>query len=77
MILDMINVLPEKRLSADQFLKMWCPLVFPEYFSPLLHDFFSYLVPLDTDNRVSHKNLWFLTGFTSFRFDMRSNFVIC
>jgi phosphoinositide-3-kinase regulatory subunit 4 len=53
MILDMINILPEKRLSADQYLKMWCPRVFPEYFSPLLHDFFSYLVPLDTDSRVS------------------------
>ncbi|XP_024383874.1 serine/threonine-protein kinase VPS15 isoform X3 [Physcomitrium patens] len=53
MILDMINVLPEKRLSADQYLKLWCPIVFPEYFSPLLHDFFSYLVPLDTDNRVA------------------------
>lgn len=53
MILDMINVVPEKRSSADQYLKTWCPRVFPDYFSPLLHDFFSCLVPLDTDNRVA------------------------
>ena len=53
MILDMINILPEKRSSADQYLKTWCPRVFPEYFSRLLHDFFSCLIPLNTDNRVS------------------------
>ncbi|XP_024396466.1 serine/threonine-protein kinase VPS15 isoform X3 [Physcomitrium patens] len=53
MILDMINVLPQNRLSADDYLKLWCPRVFPEYFSPLLHDFFSYLISLDTDNRVA------------------------
>lgn len=54
MILDMIQVLPDKRCTPEEYLKMWSPSVFPDYFSPLLHDFFSYLVPLDTDNRVSH-----------------------
>lgn len=54
MILDMIQVLPDKRSTPEEYLKMWSPSVFPDYFSPLLHDFFSYLVPLDTDNRVSH-----------------------
>ncbi|CAK9223943.1 unnamed protein product [Sphagnum troendelagicum] len=53
MIMHMIQLNEETRLSAEEYLQMWTPTVFPAYFSPLLHNFFSCLVPLDTDTRVA------------------------
>ncbi|CAM6126892.1 unnamed protein product [Calypogeia fissa] len=53
MILHMIQLDPPARWSPDEYLQTWAPTVFPSYFSPLLHKFFSSLVPLDTDTRVA------------------------
>lgn len=53
MILHMIQLDPTARLTAEQYLQSWAPLVFPGYFLPLLHSFFSCLLPLDIDTRVA------------------------
>ncbi|KAI5081544.1 hypothetical protein GOP47_0002147 [Adiantum capillus-veneris] len=53
MILHMIQLDPTARLTAEQYLQSWAPCVFPAYFSPLLHSFFSCLLPLDIDTRVA------------------------
>eukprot|EP01018_Ginkgo_biloba_P018920 Gb_24427 [translate_table: standard] len=53
MILHMIQLDPEARLSCESYLQNYASVVFPSYFSPLLHNFFSYLMPLDTDTRVT------------------------
>ncbi|KAJ7571090.1 hypothetical protein O6H91_01G148400 [Diphasiastrum complanatum] len=53
MILHMIHLNPECRLSPDEYLQSWSHLVFPSYFSPVLHNFFSCLSVLDTDTRVA------------------------
>uniref|UniRef100_A0A7N1A303 non-specific serine/threonine protein kinase n=1 Tax=Kalanchoe fedtschenkoi TaxID=63787 RepID=A0A7N1A303_KALFE len=52
MILHMIQLDPELRLSADSYLQSYVSVVFPSYFSPFLHNFYSWLNPLDTDTRV-------------------------
>ncbi|MCO5613378.1 hypothetical protein L7F22_067654 [Adiantum nelumboides] len=52
-ILHMIQLDPTARLTAEQYLQSWAPCVFPAYFSPLLHSFFSCLLPLDIDTRVA------------------------
>jgi hypothetical protein len=59
MILHMIQLNPADRSSPDTYLQAWSPTVFPSYFSPLLHKFFSCLVPLDTDKRVAATQLAF------------------
>lgn len=53
MILHMIQLDPEARLTAEQYMRSWVPRVFPAYFTPLLHSFFSCLLPLDIDTRVA------------------------
>ncbi|OVA06257.1 HEAT [Macleaya cordata] len=53
MILHMIQLDPESRLSAESYLDNYASIVFPCYFSPFLHNFFSYLIPLDSDTRVA------------------------
>lgn len=53
MILHMIQLDPESRLSAEQYMQSWAAHIFPAYFSPLLHGFFSCLLPLDSDTRVA------------------------
>ncbi|KAF5181573.1 Serine/threonine-protein kinase VPS15 [Thalictrum thalictroides] len=53
MILHMIQLDPESRLSAESYLQSYETIVFPCYFSPFLHNFFSYLIPLDSDTRVA------------------------
>ncbi|KAF3791532.1 putative serine/threonine-protein kinase [Nymphaea thermarum] len=53
MILHMIQLDPELRLTAESYLQNYSSVVFLSYFSPLLHDFFSCLVPLDSDTRVA------------------------
>ncbi|KAL4205052.1 hypothetical protein AMTRI_Chr01g135210 [Amborella trichopoda] len=52
MILHMIQLDSGLRLSADSYLQSNASSVFPSYFSPLLHNFFSCLIPLDSDTRV-------------------------
>lgn len=52
MILHMIQLDPESRLSAESYLQSYETIVFPCYFSPFLHNFFSCLIPLDSDTRV-------------------------
>ena len=42
-----------KRLSAATYLERWGPRLFPAYFGPLLHPFFTALLPLDADERVA------------------------
>jgi hypothetical protein len=53
MIMHMIQLNEETRFSAGECLDKWTPTVFRAYYSPLLHNFFSCLVPLDTDTRVA------------------------
>eukprot|EP00250_Pteridium_aquilinum_P016932 c23371_g3_i3 orf=69-4718(+) len=53
MILHMIQLDPAARYSAEHYLQSWVPHVFPAYFTPLLHSFFSCLLPLDIDTRVA------------------------
>ncbi|KAL0345168.1 UNVERIFIED_CONTAM: Serine/threonine-protein kinase VPS15, partial [Sesamum radiatum] len=42
----------ESRLSADSYLQNYAGVVFPSYFSPFLHKFYSLLNPLSSDARV-------------------------
>lgn len=52
MILHMIQLEPEFRLSAERYLKEYAAVVFPIYFSPFLHDFYRCWSPLHSDMRV-------------------------
>ncbi|GFS33637.1 protein kinase family protein [Actinidia rufa] len=52
MILHMIQLDPELRFSAENYLQSYASVVFPSYFSPFLHGFYSCLNPLDSDTRV-------------------------
>ncbi|KAF8400928.1 hypothetical protein HHK36_014231 [Tetracentron sinense] len=53
MIIHMIQLDPDSRLSAESYLQSYASTVFPSYFSPFLHNFFSCLTPLDSDTRVA------------------------
>lgn len=57
MILHMIQLEPELRLSCESYLQEYGSVVFPSYFSPFLHKFFSCLVPLDSDTRVINSSV--------------------
>lgn len=62
MILHMIQLDPESRLSSESYLQSYASVVFPCYFSPFLHKFFSCLSPHDSDTRVrSFCKLFWLT----------------
>lgn len=52
MILHMIQLDPNARLTCESYLQNYASSIFPSYFSPFLHKFFSCLVPLDSDTRV-------------------------
>ncbi|KAK6151856.1 hypothetical protein DH2020_014491 [Rehmannia glutinosa] len=52
MILHMIQLDPESRCSAESYLQDYAGVVFPSYFSPFLHKFYSLLNPLSSDARV-------------------------
>ncbi|PON62468.1 Regulatory associated protein of TOR [Parasponia andersonii] len=52
MILHMIQLEPESRLSADSYLHEYMTIVFPSYFSPFLHNFYCFWNPLNADMRV-------------------------
>ncbi|XP_022638458.1 phosphoinositide 3-kinase regulatory subunit 4 [Vigna radiata var. radiata] len=52
MILHMIQLEPESRFSAERYLKEYAAVVFPNYFSPFLHDFYRCWSPLHSDMRV-------------------------
>ncbi|KAA8534941.1 hypothetical protein F0562_029843 [Nyssa sinensis] len=52
MILHMIQLDPESRYSAESYLQNYAGVVFPSYFSPFLHNYYSCLNPLDSDTRV-------------------------
>ncbi|PIN14329.1 WD40 repeat containing protein kinase [Handroanthus impetiginosus] len=52
MILHMIQLDPESRCSAESYLQNYAAVVFPSYFSPFLHKFYSFLNPLSSDARV-------------------------
>ncbi|XP_062147709.1 serine/threonine-protein kinase VPS15 isoform X2 [Alnus glutinosa] len=49
MILHMIQLEPESRLSAESYLQEYAVVVFPSYFSPFLHNFYCYLNPRHSD----------------------------
>lgn len=53
MITHMIQLNPEERLSCESYLQEYGSLVFPDYFTPFLHKFFSCLIPAEPDARVS------------------------
>lgn len=67
MVLHMIQLDPELRLSSQEYLQTWAPNNFPSYFSPLLHNFFSCIVPLDPDTRVSLSTMSRLSKFLALR----------
>lgn len=50
----MIQLDPESRCSAESYLQNFTGVVFPSYFSPFLHNFYSLLNPLNSDARVSN-----------------------
>lgn len=52
MILHMIQLEPELRLSAENYLQDYANVVFPNYFSPFLHNFYCCWNPLHSDTRV-------------------------
>ncbi|KAL2928991.1 Serine/threonine-protein kinase VPS15 [Bienertia sinuspersici] len=52
MILHMIQLNPDERLSAEGYLQNYAGIVFPNYFSPFLHNFYACLRSLDSDARV-------------------------
>lgn len=52
MILHMIQLDSESRCSAESYLQNYAAVVFPSYFSPFLHKFYSLLNPLSSDARV-------------------------
>lgn len=54
MILHMIQLEPELRLSADSYLQEYTTIVFPSYFSPFLHNFHCFWNPLHCDMRVDN-----------------------
>ncbi|KAL0337344.1 UNVERIFIED_CONTAM: Serine/threonine-protein kinase VPS15 [Sesamum calycinum] len=56
MILHMIQLDPESRCSADSYLQNYAGVVFPSYFSPFLHKFYSLLNPLSSDARTNGGN---------------------
>ncbi|KAG8636183.1 hypothetical protein MANES_16G108000v8 [Manihot esculenta] len=53
MILHMIQLEPEARLSAESYLQNYANVVFPAYFSPFLHNFYCCWNPLHSDMRVA------------------------
>ncbi|KAK4765561.1 hypothetical protein SAY86_026651 [Trapa natans] len=53
MILHMIQLEPESRLSAESYLQNYAGVVFPTYFSPFLHNFYCCCNPLPPDARVA------------------------
>ncbi|XP_048320869.2 serine/threonine-protein kinase VPS15 isoform X2 [Ziziphus jujuba] len=53
MILHMIQLEPELRLSADSYLQEYATIVFPRYFSPFLHNVYCCWNPLNSDMRVT------------------------
>ncbi|CAL9043768.1 unnamed protein product [Musa banksii] len=53
MILHMIQLDPNARLTCESYLQNYASSIFPNYFAPFLHKFFSCLVPLDSDTRVA------------------------
>ncbi|KAJ8768798.1 hypothetical protein K2173_023702 [Erythroxylum novogranatense] len=52
MILHMIQLEPEARLSAEGYLQNYVDVVFPSYFSPFLHNFYCCWNPIQSDMRV-------------------------
>ncbi|GLU09948.1 hypothetical protein SLE2022_267830 [Rubroshorea leprosula] len=52
MILHMIQLEPESRLSAESYLQSYAATAFPSYFSPFLHDFYCCWNPLNSDMRI-------------------------
>ncbi|XP_021741395.1 probable serine/threonine-protein kinase vps15 [Chenopodium quinoa] len=52
MILHMIQLNPDERLSAEGYLQSYAGTVFPNYFLPFLHNFYSCLNTLDSDARI-------------------------
>lgn len=53
MILHMIQLEPESRLSAESYLQSYMEVVFPTYFSPFLHNLYCCCNPLHSDMRVA------------------------
>ncbi|KAG7545737.1 HEAT type 2 [Arabidopsis suecica] len=53
MILHMIQLEPEARLSAEDYLQNYVGVVFPNYFSPFLHTLYCCWNPLPSDMRVA------------------------
>lgn len=52
MILHMIQLDPDSRCSAQSYLQSYAGVVFPCYFSPFLHKFYSLLNQHNSDSRV-------------------------
>lgn len=66
MILHMIQWDPEARFSAESYLQDYDGVVFPNYFSPFLHKFYSLLNPLSSDARVRKLEAFFFILLSSY-----------
>ncbi|GAV84346.1 Pkinase domain-containing protein/WD40 domain-containing protein/HEAT domain-containing protein [Cephalotus follicularis] len=53
MILHMIQLEPDSRLSAESYLQNYAGVVFPYYFTPFLHNFYCCWNPLHPDMKVA------------------------
>ena len=53
LILHMIQLDPNNRLSAKDYLTSWGPSLFPEYFTSFLQPFCQTLLPLSADLRLA------------------------
>lgn len=53
LILHMIQLDPNNRLSAKDYLTSWDPSLFPEYFTSFLQPFCQTLLPLSADLRLA------------------------
>ena len=53
LILHMIQLDPNSRLSAKDYLTSWGPSLFPEYFTSFLQPFCQTLLPLSADLRLA------------------------
>ncbi|KAK9073744.1 hypothetical protein SSX86_006338 [Deinandra increscens subsp. villosa] len=59
MILQMIQLDPSSRCSAESYLQSYGGVVLPCYFSPFLHNLYSNLNPINPDSRVAMLQLSF------------------
>lgn len=77
MILHMIQLEPESRLSAESYLQSYMEVVFPTYFSPFLHNLYCCCNPLHSDMRVNIFVILYLDLITSYNLQLHALNMYC